>query len=140
MANYTAKFLTNYFSVTDDEKFKNLVALCQADDEIEIYEKQQPNGSVKYGIGCEKNIHGIPEEGEEYAESIGFFYKSLQELIPSDDAVIITEIGNEKLNYFVACCIVITRGEIKSIDARSEAVKLAADMLKNPNFTTELDY
>ena len=39
MANYNAKFLTNYFSVTNAIKFKNIIGSCHADDEIEIYEK-----------------------------------------------------------------------------------------------------
>lgn len=140
MANYSAKFLSNYFSVIDEAKFKELINSCEAEDTVEIFEKEQSDSSMKYGFGCLKIIHGIPADGEEYAETIDFFYKSLQGLIPPGEAAIITEIGAEKLNYFVACCTVITSDSIQTVDGRNEAVKLAADMLQNPSFTTEMDY
>ena len=140
MADYNAKYLTNYFSVTDETKFKNLMGSCHAQGEIEIYEQKQPDGNVKYGFGCFGLIDGISEDGDDGDEDIGLFYASLQNIIPPGEAVIITEIGYEKLNYFIACCTVITCDEIKSIDARKEAVKLAAIMLKNPEFTTQMDY
>ena len=140
MANYNAKFLTNYFSVTDAIKFKNIIGSCHADDEIEIYEKKQLDGSIKYSFGCIGIIYGISENDDDCEEDIELFYTSLQSIITSDDAIIITEIGNEKLNYFTACCIIITCDDIKSIDVRNEAVKLAATMLKTPDFTTQMDY
>ena len=143
MADYNAKYLTNYFSVTDEAKFKNLMKSCHAQDEIEIYEKEQPDGAVKYSFGCLGIIDGISEDNEdndEGDEDIGLFYSSLQTIIPPGEAVIITEIGNEKLNYLIACCTVITCAGIKNIDARDEAVKLAAVMLNKPDFITQMDY
>lgn len=143
MADYNEKYLTNYFSVTDEMKFKNLIEACVAEDEIEIFEAEQADGSVKYGFGCLKIIHGIPPEDggdNDCEESIDTLYTCLQKLLPPGEAIIVTQIGWEKLNYFTACCTVITCDGIQSIDARDEAVKLAGKMLNNPCFKTEMDY
>jgi len=140
MANYNAKYLTNYFAVTDEMKFKSLISSCQAEAEVEVFEEKQPDGNVKFGFGCLGIIHGATEDGDDCADNINSLYGPLQELLPPDEAIVITEIGNEKLNYFVACCTVITRNDIQCIDARNEAVKLAGTMLNNPDFTTKTDY
>lgn len=140
MADYNAKILTNYFTVINESQFRALIASCCADDEIEVFEQTDSDETMKYGFGCYGSIHGVPDGEEDEDGSLGLFYSSLQKLLHPDDAILITEIGYEKLNYFTACCTVITRDDIKSIDARQEAVKLAGIMLNNPDFTTKMDY
>jgi len=139
MADYLSKFLSNYFSVTDTGKFETLIQSCQAESVIETFQHTEPDGSIKYGFGSTGTIHGIPPEGEECGELYAF-YGELQKLIPPDDAVIVIEIGNEKLNYFTACCTVITQAEIKSGDLDTLALELARKMLNNPEFETQIDY
>lgn len=142
MADYNAKILTNYFAVNNETEFRGLMASCMADDEIEVFQEENSDKTTKFGFGCYGILHGIPDPDSEDDEdgSVELFYESLQKLLHPDDAIIITEIGHEKLNYFIALCTVITRDNIKHIDARAEAVKLAGELLGNPGFTTKMDY
>jgi len=146
MADYYGKTRTNYFSVTNEEKFREIIALCGATDEIKIDDEKQNDGSVKYMFYCEGVIQGLPDSesdndaGDDFDYSHEAFCKALQEILPDDDAVIITEVGSEKMRYLIGSCTVITSKDIKWIDISREAVKLAATMLDNPDFTTENEY
>ena len=150
MADYYGKTRTNYFSVTDEEKFKQIMGSCRGADDIEIIDNQQQDGSLKYGFYCEGSIYGLPERDEdagntdeEYDDvdyNYDAFCEALQQILPDDDAVLITEVGYEKMRYLIGNCVVITNKDTKYIDINREAVKLAATMLENPDFITQMDY
>jgi hypothetical protein len=140
MANYNALTRTNYFSVTDEAKFNEIIASCRTD--VGGLQVLEPSfGSRRFGFGCYGIIYGIPpnqdveEEGDLYA-----FYDALQSVLVDSDAIIITEIGYEKLRYLVGYCTVITKRKIKLVDLHDTAVELARDMLENPKFITQMDY
>ena len=151
MADYCGKTRTNYFSVTDVERFKTIIASCSAEYGLKIGEEKQANGSIKYCFYCDGVIHGLPDRNEnENMESCGdddyaeydydAFCLKLQEILPNNDAIIITHIGSEKMCYLLGGCAVITQNKYEYIDLTHEAVKLAATMLQNPDFTTQMDY
>ena len=145
MANYYCKTRTNYFSVTDLEKFKQIIESCGATDAIKIFDGKQEDGSIKYGFYCEGNIHGLPDRDdddniEDCDYNYDVFCEALQKILPDDDVIIITETGSLKMCYLTGYCFVITRNEYKCINLTDEAVKLARTLLKNPAFTTEMDY
>ena len=152
MADYHAKIRTNCFAVTDEMKFRNIISSCSANDEIIIFDEKQDDGSKKYGFYCFGSIYGLPEtedndtavnseESSEYEDcdySYDLFTQALQEIIPDDEAVIIIEIGNEKMRYLVGRCTVITRNDVKYGDIVSVAEKLAQEMLGNSSYETEM--
>jgi len=153
MANYYCKIRTNYFSVTDEEKFKKVIASCRASDAIEIFDEKQKDGSIKYGFFCDGSIHGLPDTEDEALESedkydsdedydynYDAFCEALQEILPDNDAILITEVGNEKMRYLVGDCTIITRNYIKVITLRDEAMNLARKMLGNPEYITKMEY
>ena len=153
MADYYGKTRTNYFSVTDAEKFKQIIASCGSTDEIKIFDEKQNDGSVKYMFYCEGIIQGLPEreksgdddnredcEDDDFDYDYNAFCESLQKIIPDNDAIIITEIGSEKMRYLTGISTVITNKDFKCIDISRESVKLAAKMLNNPEFTTQIEY
>ncbi len=141
MANYNATIRTNYFSVTDSEKFQEIVSSCSAEDNIEIFFTEDGSGKVGFGsYGC---ISGIPvgeDENDDNEVSLDAFYDALQGILVEGDAIIITEVGYEKLRYLIGSCTVITRNEIQYIDVRSKAVELAGALLNNKSFSTRMDY
>ena len=55
-------------------------------------------------------------------------------------AILIFEIGYEKLRYVVGCCTVITSTDMQCVDIRQQALDLAAKLLNSPNYNTRLDY
>jgi hypothetical protein len=142
MANYYATIRTNYFCVMDEEKFREIINSCSAEDNIHIFDNVQADGSKTFGFGCYGSIYGIPpgEDEEDGENDLDAFYDALQTVLSEDDAIIITEIGNEKLRYLIGCCTVITRSKIQFVDVRNKAFDLAKTMLKNDSFQTQMDY
>ena len=140
MANYSANTRSNYFSVTDEAAFRRIIASCiGSDDSITVFE--QSDGSGKFGFGCYGQILGvlINEDDPDSPDYDAFCY-DLQGVLAEDDAIIITEVGNEKLRYLTGYCTVITKNEIRGVDVCDTAMALARDMLDNPAFTTQMDY
>ena len=111
MADYYGKTRTNYFSVTDDEKFKQIISSCKAPDEIEVFEEKQEDGSIKYGFLCDGSIYGLPDrdgdstedcdDNEDVDYNYDTFCEALQQILPDGEAIIITEVGYEKMRYLV---------------------------------------
>ena len=61
MANYIGYTRTNYFSVTDEEKFRQIIANAYSSaDKIEVFE-DKTDGNVKYAFGCYGVICGTRE-------------------------------------------------------------------------------
>lgn len=142
MANYYATIRTNYFSVKDETAFRELIEAISAEDEVHLFEKPQSDGSIKFGFGCYGNIYGLPAENEEDAceDDMDCFYDALQQMVCDDDAIIITEIGSEKLRYLVGTSTVITHSEINYMDLCHSSLELAEKMLGNSSFQTQMDY
>lgn len=140
MANYYATIRTNYFSVTDEAKYREIIESCIAEDTLHIFEESTTDGKKMFGFGCYGYINGIPAVEDEDETDLDAFYYALQSVLSEDDAIIITEVGNEKLRYLVGLCTVITNTDIQSIDVCCKAVELARIMLENPEFTTRMEY
>ena len=153
MANYSCKTRTNYFSVTDEVKFRKIMASCWGSDEVIVFDENQDDGSAKYGFLCSGSIYGLADcdkscdtcnpsvcEDEDIEHNYDAFCEALQDILPEGEAIVITESGSEAMRYLVGDCMVITRSGYKGICVKREAVKVAAAMLNNPGFTTKMDY
>jgi len=154
MANYEAKTRTNNFSVTDVDKFYQLMEMCVGNEcPVEVFmEKSTDDDSTMFGFYCNGSILGLPATTEdtepedldyescddEYDHDL--FCKFLQQLVTEDTAIIITEIGSEKFCYFVGVCTIITKSEIRVVDVQAVALIEARKMLGNPEYTTNMDY
>ena len=92
-----------------------------------------PDGSMQYGFGCYGSLFGIQD-------SLDAFYEALQELVCENDAILIFEVGYEKLRYVVGCCTVITSTEIQYVDIHQQALDLAAKLLNTPGYNTRTEY
>lgn len=142
MANYGGLVRTNYFKVKDEEAFRALVSDIVGDEaEVVLIEDEDKAGF--FGFYCESSLSGLrldePDENdcEFNTESV---YDKLASLVADDDAVIITEIGNEKMRYLTAYTVVITSKETKFINLSDESIKLARTMLGNENWETKNEY
>jgi hypothetical protein len=141
MANYMATIRTNYFSVTDEAKLREILSRCYAEDEIQVFEAG--DGSGELGFGCYGSISGYPENADEDDPddvSVDALYEALRQIVSEDDAIIITETGYEKLRYLCAHSIIITRREIRVVDLQYEAAKAAGSILGDESFITRMDY
>ena len=155
MANYYGYTRTNYFVITDESKFRGLMARCAGSEgDVQIFEDERDIDKMgKFAFGCEGSISGIkilPEIGNDCDDSdccdcdcdydYDAFCAELQGLIAEDDAVLITEIGHEKLRYLSAHTMIITRSDIRVVQLENKAIAEAREMLGNPEFCTQNSY
>lgn len=144
MANYISFTRSNYFRVTDPEVFKKIINRVITDeDSLELWERTE-NGTTYYGFGAYSSICGLRHEAEDTDNDDEFeveaVYDALAKVIAPDDAIIITEIGYEKLRYLTAYAVVITRTEVEFVELRSAALETAQRMLRDPEYDPCMDY
>lgn len=146
MANYYGITITNYFHVNDPEELKNLIRRVVSDEgDIDLWEDKDKDGNPVFSFGGYSSIVGIcpiennndDGEDEDYDEAdYDLFISELQKLIVDGDAIIITEIGHEKLRYLTAYSTIITKNDVQSINLERQSVLKASDMLGNPEYST----
>lgn len=142
MADYFGVTRSNYFAVKDEEAFRRAIESCRsAVEKIKIFEKRV-NGQKVFGFGCYSQLIGIPstEDEDDCETDMDAFYDALQQVIADGHAVIITEVGFEKLNYLVGDCTIITHKEIYFFNLRDTALAKARDLLGNAKYTPRMEY
>lgn len=138
MANYNSCARTNYFRVTDEEKYKKLFEGLTAEDRVEDFTETR-DGVIWHGFGSYSCIFWTSgEEDEECTRDD--FYTQLQEILPEDEAFIYLENGYEKLRYLTGFAEIVTKHDIRYVSVDDMALAEARNMLGNPDFTTQLDY
>jgi len=126
-----------------------------AEDEIHIFESDVGTSDiVRFAFGCYGCIAGIPynfdidedvnvlpaDNVEDEDLDIEHFYKTLQDLLLDGEAIIITEVGYEKLRYLIGISVVITCSEISVVNLHDASLAEARSLLRNPSYTTKLVY
>lgn len=142
MANYIARCRTNYFKVTDEEKYRELFLRLIGDEtEVEDFTVVE-NGITMHGFGCMSTIYFKTDDADEDEPSNEFesFLQELQPILPDGEAFIFTECGHQKLNHVSGYVTVVTKDEIKHLALGTLALILAREMLGNPNFETRMEY
>ena len=142
MSNYCANARTNYFRVTDEEKYNELLKKLVGDNGEEVYDfTKEKNGVKLHGFGCYGSIDFLvssPDaEDPEYDWDV--FVKKLQEILPEDEAFIYMENGHEKLCTVSGFSIIVTKDKVESVDIRSTALEKAREMLNNKDYYTQTD-
>lgn len=144
MANYMGFTRTNYFSVTDAEKLRDIVGRIIWDNSGSFLEE----GHGGYVFGCYGSVIGLRKSKQEDCDNedsdddynADSVYEALQEIVAPGDAIIITEVGYEKLRYLVGDTVVITHDAIEYINLRSAAMEAACKLLNNPQFDSQMEY
>ena len=143
MANYKGFTRTNYFSVNDAEKFRQIIAdsYCSEGD-IEVFEDDTCE-SIKFCFGCYGMISGIrtlPDGSDDDVSEYDAFVDALQSVLADGDAIIITEVGYEKLRYLIGHSYIITKSDVQFVSLRDKAIEEARNMLNNPEYDTKMEY
>ena len=124
MANYEATVRSNYFHVTDEEKFHQIFEQIQKKNfEIELF----TGSDHTYGFGSYSDI-----DMDDIFE--------LQDIIPDDDCIIVMGSGHEKLKYVDGIGYVITKERIESLSIMSWVQQKAKELMQDPDYTTQIDY
>ena len=149
MSNYNGTTKSNYFKVNDEEKFRGIISRTTTDNgEIEIFVKEEDDGTKLFGFGCYGIIGGItPVEGvktdSEFSDEDGdydSFIRALQTVVADGDAVLIFEAGNEKLKSVEGYCAVVTAQKYVNLSLCDLGMKKAKEVLNNPDWDTQCNY
>lgn len=141
MANYYCTSRTNYFRVTDEQKYAALYAgLYGSEDSVEDFTEKH-NSELWHGFGSEGWMGWrVDPDDEPDCDGMDGFYEALQEILPDDEAFIFMEAGAEKLRYVTGYVVVVTAKKIRYMSLADWAVASAKDMLGNPDFQTKTEY
>jgi hypothetical protein len=141
LANYYGFTRTNYFAVKDEERFRQVVASCQASEENPEVWEEAVDGQTLFAFGCYGSLSGLPcGDEEDYECDLGAFHNALQQVVADGHAIIITEVGYEKLRYLVGDCTVITSQEIAYTNLSDIGLAKARQLLKNPQYNPVMEY
>ena len=142
MANYYSCSRTNYFRVTDEEKYKRLFAnLVGGEDDVHDFSKEK-DGVTYHAFGAYGSIdYAVPfgDEGD-YDYDFDIFLKELQAILPEKEAFIYMESGHEKLRYITGLSIIVTKDKIESVNICTDALNRAKEMLGDAEFSSDLCY
>ena len=136
MANYTAASRTNYFRVTDEDKYSELFSNLTSEDIINDFTETK-DGIIYHAFGCYGSIYY--EDYETDNCSLESFLLELQKILPEDEAFMLFESGCENLRYVTGYSIVCTKKTIRYFNIIDESVKIAKQLLGN-DFETQVDY
>lgn len=140
MSNYNAATRTNYFRVTDEEKYKELFNHLVSEDDVYDFSKEK-DGILYHGFGSYGSIDYISPESDDEDPDYDFdqFLEELQKILPKDEAFIYMESGHEKLRYVNGFALICTKDEIRSVDLSVYVLREAKKMLGN-EFETQIEY
>ena len=160
MADYISKCRTNYFSVTDEARLREIVSKCRGENPCLLIQNKEDKS--KFSFRCSCNFSGLFELIDENIEdcktcksrscedcelmdldevsAIDKFFEELQKILPAGEAIIFTEIGSEEMRYLSGVSTIITKGDCKQLDLDELSVKAARNMLCNPKFETKMNY
>lgn len=147
MANYYCSVRTNYFRVKDPNAFREFMqTVVASEDSVHVWEETDRNGDPTFGFGCFGSVLGVATDGtdgdKEYEDEYDFeeFIYQLSEHVAPGDAVIMIEVGNEKLRYLVGNALIVTENQYEYLDLNKLSVECAAQMLGNSDWKTRMDY
>lgn len=118
MANYNSYQRTSYFSVTDEDKLREIAERFGAevvtnDQQFALLDKGENDIYTTYCEDCDDMID-IEEE--------------LQSILPDDEAAILFEVGYEKMRYLIGHATVVTNKDINGLSLENGAIELATKM------------
>lgn len=132
MGNYSGVLRTNYFRVFDEDQFEDLMDKVEVDDArgLEVTSVLDKDGERLYRFGGYGAIIGIPDASGNFGDdAYDNFLQALQNYVAVDDAIIIMEIGHEKLNDVYASATIVTCDDTDFIDLQDISATRAADLL-----------
>lgn len=145
MANYTCAQRTNYFKVTDEKKYAELMSKVRGnEDSIHLLDKTTEDGTLLHAFCCDSSMSYYPdnEDGTEADDPAEWeeFSEELSKLLPEGEAVIVLEVGKEKLRYLSGYAEIITKNGTGSVDLTRAAFEKARKLLGNDTWSTRIEY
>lgn len=122
--DYTERFVTNHFHVTDERKWEELMERVHTD-----HKETHKDGT--HSLAGEYFDFDIPEDSGETVPSdqpFDDFMNEAKGLIPEDEALVLQHVGYEGLKYVGGFVLVAHRGKVRSNGLQRMAVLLLAEI------------
>lgn len=140
MADYLAMARTNYFRVTDEEKYQELFKHLVANGEIKDFTNEQ-DGVIYHGFGAYSSIdYQVDLKDKESELDFDYFEKELQKILPEDEAFVYQESGYENLRYGDGCALVVTSKDVRGECLSSWVEETITELLGEDNEVTACSY
>ena len=138
MDNSRGRMRTNYFKVTDVDKFTTILSKCKLEDDeqIQLFNKDI-DGEKLYAFGCSSNVEGYCYE-EIDEPNFDDFISDLQTIIAPGHSIIMMEIKYRLLCYIYSAAFVITADSVDTLDLTQLATEKAAEVLGNSEYNPKL--
>ena len=142
MANWYGTTRTNYFKVTDEERYQALFNRLTGEEPIEDFTTEN-NGEIWHGFGAYCDISLLKESAEDNEEDLEDYdtlLKEISKLLTPDSVFVITCVGNEKLRYLTGICdVAFPNGKIIHEDLAAFAHRAVKDYF-GQDYVLYLDY
>lgn len=135
MANCTAVARTNYFRVTDEEKYQELFKHLVADSKIQDFSKEQ-DGILYHGF----EVYSLIDYEVDGEYDFDIFLEELQKILPKEEAFIYQDVGNEKLRYIEGSAIVLTAEGCQIMNITEWIENSLAEMINNDGAVSRCAY
>lgn len=146
MSEYICTVRSNYFHVKDPALFRDFMGrVYGSGDKIFLWQEQDEEGKPVFGFGTHGAIAGLKNaeaDDDDLLDESAYeeFIQGLQEHVSEDDAVILMEVGHEKLCYVTGAATILTSSGQEYLSLAEMASNRAAEMLGNPDWSTQCDY
>lgn len=138
MANLMAECRTNYFRVTDEERYAELFGKLCAEDDIHDFTCTDDDGQFYHGFGTYDDITYMDDD--ENVVAIHKFCEEVAKILPDNEALIFIETYHEKLRCVNGFYVVATKAGVETGDLTNTAVETAGRLLGDPEWKTQLIY
>ena len=146
MSEYICTVRSNYFHVKDPALFRDFMGrVYGSEDKIFLWQEQDEEGKPVFGFGTHGTIAGLKNaeaDDDDLLDESAYdeFIRGLQEHVSEGDAVILMEVGHEKLCYVTGAATILTSSGQEYLSLAEMASNQAAEMLGNPDWSTQCDY
>ena len=140
MADYLAVARTNYFRVTDEERYQELFEHLVTNGDVQDFTEER-NGVVYHGFVAYASIdYQIDLENEESECDFDYFLEELQKILPEDEAFVYQESGHEKLLQVDGYALEVTSKDVRGECLSSWVKDTVKELLGEDNKVTECSY
>ena len=151
MANWYGATRTNYFTVTNEERYSVLFSCLQGgEDSVEDFTETR-NGKTLHGFGSYGDIYYYPEVdlngnvkgSDDYDDddgNIDEFLWEISKILSPDSAFVIHTVGHEKLRYLSSNMAIVLPGKAPIWKSMNEiAVEICQEELGS-GFKLDIEY
>lgn len=140
MANWYGATRTNYFQVTNEERYQELFKRLSCEEPVEDFSKMIDD-EIWHGFGAYGEIFFLNEDlDEDDPLEYDAFVSAIGRILAHDSVFVTTCVGNEKLRYLTGVCwMVFPNGRI-IVEDLSNFAHLNAERFFGPEYNLMLDY